>query len=796
MSAKIKIVIGVAVLAAEFFIIFASAGAAVDKTDLPNTPIDITFEVPTAQPVVGYPFPVSATFRVNKISKRGTLIIEKSEITEDIIIGPRYISNAFMAPPPLTGKLEPYIVPSYTPTDIVDGMTVEAEFTCKEIGVQPITFSASLSYKVKTESGQMFEYAPEPSITKNVTCAGPKLESFNLQEACGGSATFTGRIGREYLSELTSVVILVNESERGLAGKPVIIPKSDGNFSYTMKLKPSLYHFWIFANPKKGEQYMIRDEGSFDIDKCDDKEKDDKEKNIVLAGIEGNECKDKYASISVCSGDELINYKCEDPEWKICQVSYKAAIDKSQVCEEDYGIFRDDDCRAFPVANPSVDYLDEELAEKFAEIASDCKDGVIDKACCDQLGPARACSAEVISNRKISESCKANRKLRYEVNVKTPCPRCNDSAADARTGYGFTCDGATLSAQPDDQPISDIDDERLAKFRSDVESEAEKIIEIKKCPGSFSPSQNPCVANGLAQIPIYIDEATDVISAGIHFRPKAQIVSDPVLIKKDASGEIVRFKNSLSGVDTRFPFSLPQLSWPSETIVSRMQFKVPDDLLGLRDNPDTPKKVYKSFEAEFLEAEFYKNFENSDPFLITGPQGRMIVTNEDKTLIFGLDENTILQMRNDFPSNDVFFGSAGDVSLYDLKLGTITVEKEDDSQDIEVITPLTITKSKHTKFAVLYNPEGPYAATTIYEGEVEVMDRFSGETVALTPTDDGKPRVLVVPLAQAEDSSIPIPIAESKGGSWIYLIILLALLGGISFWFYKKGIWKNLKQYK
>ena len=239
---KLKIIVaGTIIFIAAVLFVFGVPGSVVAQSSLPDRLIEVSLEVPTAHPIVGYPFPVSATWRVNQRAKQGALLET-----------PSYLNNAFNAMPPFSGKLDPYIIPDYTPGDLTNGLRHEAEFMCKTIGIQPITFLSSISYKFKTPAGAILGYSPQVEKTKNVTCAGPELEgNVAFKKSCGGSATFTGKIGKEYLSELENVFIKVNESERAWVANAPITPNSDGSFSYTLDLKPSTYHYWVNAKTKK-----------------------------------------------------------------------------------------------------------------------------------------------------------------------------------------------------------------------------------------------------------------------------------------------------------------------------------------------------------------------------------------------------------------------------------------------------------------------------------------------------------------------------------------------------------------
>lgn len=415
------------------------------NSDLPRSILEVTLEVPSAHPVVGYPFPVTARFNVHKESTQGVAVEDP----------PSYLGTAFRAPPPFSGKIEPYIIPDYTPNDIFDGMVKEAEFMCKSIGTQEIIFSADLSYKFKKSNGLIEGRSFDPALSKIVTCVGPKLESFNFSNRCGGSATFSGKIGKEYLSELSSLTIEVNESERSLAGKPTVSTKTDGSFSYTMDLKPSVYHFWVYANTKKGITYELRGEGSFSIDKCDKKEP------TTSLIIEGSSCVGVYdgwiTGGSFCKDEQTIqHYSCETPDKNACFAIRQQSYDKRDSCDEQFEVTEESlpgqegsakRWGCFNFVSGSEEIILGSRNQYWEEQETLCntnKEKSIFDGCCGFLDAAKACELEAQTLDAKSDKCYADVTYKFNQSFK-----CDSDQICVQEGDGTYCDTPDAINRPD-----------------------------------------------------------------------------------------------------------------------------------------------------------------------------------------------------------------------------------------------------------------------------------------------------------------------------------------------------------
>lgn len=299
--------------------------------------------------------------------------------------------------------------------------------------------------------------------------------------------------------------------------------------------------------------------------------------------------------------------------------------------------------------------------------------------------------------------------------------------------------------------------DKLAQYRMAVEEEAKNIISIKACGGGL-PSQNTCIAEKLNSLLKSAD--TNALLGGLDSNPKVLIT--PVTLDKSEDLEIVGFTDVLS---------IPS-------------FKV----VGILKSKQVDIYKYPPTQIQIPNRMFYQGDDGTTYRLrVEGNSYRW----EIETGRTGL-----------MPSTAVVVGESASIPdstvSYDLKFGSAVFDTSESDKNVEVRTPLTITKSKHTKFAVLYDPEKLYAATVIYKGEVEVTDILStNKTMILKPTDKGKPRMVIVPLAQAEEKT---PAAEptsgvrsnSFGKIWILIFILiLVIITAGGFVFYKKGLLKK-----
>ena len=390
----------------------------------------------------------------------------------------------------------------------------------------------------------------------------------------------------------------------------------------------------------------------------------------------------------------------------------------------------------------------------------------------------------------------------------------------------------TISNQPDDSSLVDQPAnatlDQLAKFRIGVEQDAERIINRKQCAGSSLPSQNPCVAEKLEVY--YVDQNIDVTSAGIYFGPKVN--ASTVLLFGSAEQNFVTFSSAvdqlgpnatptqielarlqdwLARIEAKeAPLDAGYLPPQAKNPLTYMEF-APGTEISIKNlvvlDADPGAEVKQLYEPQMPVVGEWKPLQKDSEV----PFGSLIVTDQNSILVG--NKNVIVEISP--LSGVVVSGSNGsdtqaagsdfvpfinstdgssqvdDALIWDVKFGGVTVENVGTDSDVEVRTPLTITKSKHTKFLVAYDPEQKVSATTIYEGEVEVTDRFTGETTILKPADNGQPSTLIVPLARAAESDFAIDGSRSTRNGWVWFIILILLAGG-GFWLYKKGILKRI----
>lgn len=305
-----------------------------------------------------------------------------------------------------------------------------------------------------------------------------------------------------------------------------------------------------------------------------------------------------------------------------------------------------------------------------------------------------------------------------------------------------------------DDAIASVAD-KLVQYRLAVKDEAKKIVSIKECGGG-PPSQNACIAEKLNSLLKSADK--NALLGGLDSNPKVLIT--PVTLDKSEDLEIVVFTDVLS---------IPSIK-----------------VLGILKTKQVDIYKYPPTQIQIPNRMFYQGDDGTTYRLrVEGNSYRW----EIETGRTGL-----------MPSTAVVVGESASIpdgTAYDLKFGSAVFDTSESGKSTEVRTPLTITKSKHTKFAVFYDPEKLYAATVIYEGEVEVTDILSNKTMILKPTDEGKPRMVIVPLAQAEEktpAAEPASEAQSKssGKDWILIFILILVIVTVGgFVLYKKGLLKR-----
>lgn len=795
-------------------ILFFSSSAVAQEDSLPKNFIEATLQVPEAHPVVGYPFTVSTLIRVHQISKQGKLVVEDP---------PRIMKAVFLAPPPITGKTDPYIVTDYVYDDLLDGFTPEGEFTCKDIGQQPIEFIAPISYHFKSPEGQELRYDTDISLTKNVTCAGPSLESFNFKKSCE-SATFTGKIGRGYLAELDKISLRVTESEVGLAGNPSFAPESDGSFSYTMKLKPSLYHFWVKATTKKGITYEMRGENSFDIEACED-EPAKADVRPARDSIDGEPCViGESPSIYQCtSSNSFTYYQCRHPDWPGCQKLIAAAEAQDAACAAKYGIHNDspDSC-VLPLANAygmSPDNRDanneddKEIEKKYVEMEAECREQVSRKAagedvwvdpCCQQISGARECSALIIQAREAVEVCRYRTDYKYKAEFTGSCATC--ASGKIIDQFESCVESAATTPKPTSETSEsgiDTDISRLARFRAEITKGAEKIISIKECGLPRLPSQNSCVAEKLNSVielkpDDLLDPAMQELKSRLsgpanNFGPRPSYATEfiPVDSTYTLTQALLRKglpKETVQKISEKTESAFEPAPQTAQEILGKFRYELsPSTNLMVLDADNFSEASLPSVAVGTLsEASNWKPLIKGSEFskqgaIFTGENSTVRIGN--KAMILEIKPKSIV-VAGATPSDTMSAEKEFVPKLITVHEGGVRVWNEggDAGNDLTVETPLTVTKSKHTQFAVAYDPENQYAITVIYEGEVEVTNKLTGETAILTPTDEGKPRALVASLATT---------SEKKDSLWTLTIIILLLLGGTGFWLYKKGLFKK-----
>lgn len=379
-----------------------------------------------------------------------------------------------------------------------------------------------------------------------------------------------------------------------------------------------------------------------------------------------------------------------------------------------------------------------------------------------------------------------------------------------------------IQSSPDDNQTVQMNSADVVKFASRVREEAKKVIAMKQCPGSSLPSENPCVAEKLDFITIEARESSVLVS----FLDKS-----PSSAEKQRNAKLITLGQNKSVEITTF---FTDNAFPP-TDPDKLD-KIRDQIIEMIEEGDTPPSwtgdvLGPGHPASFMDKEgnYRRVWENvtindrevfnpvatgadgsrfslvfvgeNAPIVGNGePVGGFVtvetaaeisapsalITGDTLARIITPDETMV----DIVPRSGIGMPAAGrDMSppppgwsdwMYDVFYGTIYVLKKEDSKGVEVRTPLTTTKSKHTKFAVLYNPEELYSATVVYEGEVEVTDMLSGLTAALTPADDGRPRALVVPLAETTKTIV------SKGIGTLVVLVVFLLLISAGYFAYRK----------
>lgn len=388
---------------------------------------------------------------------------------------------------------------------------------------------------------------------------------------------------------------------------------------------------------------------------------------------------------------------------------------------------------------------------------------------CDKYDPEYYACMDSCTAR--NRDCIAAANSQYSSCVETP-----DQPAPPESG--------AVSPSPADNQTVQVDLADIVKLESRVREEAKKIIEMKKCPDSLLPSENPCVAEKLDFILAEPRESYLTISP---FERRGKNI-EPIVLDRNE-------KRDITGLRDAFLHTPPM-----DLRAFNEQLEVREiDLTASEENFAKPPI---NAQRPFIRAAAGSTFslalvENAVPGGGTAPIGlsfapidtqtevsspSIVVTGEkpaqfvhpNKTII-NIAPHSVSIMQVALPPITTQSGGW----RYTLVEGALRIDKSEDGKAVEVRTPLTITKSKHTQFAVLYNAEELYAATVVYEGEVEVTDVLNGLTTILTPAEDGKPRALVVPLAKTAGPLV-------KKSNLILIIIILLLLAGIGYLTYIK----------
>lgn len=382
--------------------------------------------------------------------------------------------------------------------------------------------------------------------------------------------------------------------------------------------------------------------------------------------------------------------------------------------------------------------------------------------CPGDAGPAqRACEAAC---SKASQACRDESLANYRACV-------NSSIQTSKLKEVQSTQSSAGSISSDPNKLSKY----LAQYRIAVEDEAEKIVSIKEC-GAGLPSQNVCIAEKLNSIDTTV---TGIDSFPVDINTNSFAPIKPVILNKDANREIVGFQQEsipasvdlLDVISAGTVFDKESASAPSNGTQNSVIFK------GEMIEVYTPEGQWKPvIVGEYVRPE---------STIVIASGGRMYYS--QLNIVGGVGQTSYM----------TFGGAKTDAVLtqekysklfYDLKFGSATFDTSKSDKNVEVRTPLTITKSKNTKFAVLYDPEKLYAATIIYEGEVEVIDILSQKSMILKPTDGGKPRMVIVPLVKTEEKTqepTPVlPVQSNSGfniGMSIAVVITVVVLGYVLF---------------
>lgn len=279
-----------------------------------------------------------------------------------------------------------------------------------------------------------------------------------------------------------------------------------------------------------------------------------------------------------------------------------------------------------------------------------------------------------------------------------------------------------------EDPIPTME-EAIENYKSNIAEEAKHITEMKKCPPPFLPSENECVKEKIEAI----------LSPG-----------------SSCTLQVTFMPNATAGTASEPPkvsLSLGSSCTIQVLIQSNQERKgmgsVPRDILL----PYNDLEIHTDVKTDI------KSLPDMTWMLLPSGSG---ATPYLGTFVTDIGSNIVyLPLKN----NTVEIKPASIVEVLPLKTkfedfyaviraGGIEVKNENSAGgEIIIQTPLTVTRSNHTHFSVFYNSKEMSSATTIYEGEVAVTDILTGETIILTPTPDGKPRVLIVPLNSSSGST-------------------------------------------
>ena len=235
--------------------------------------------------------------------------------------------------------------------------------------------------------------------------------------------------------------------------------------------------------------------------------------------------------------------------------------------------------------------------------------------------------------------------------------------------------------------------------------------------------------------------------------------------------------------------------------VKKQTGKTPSDwmkrspTIDLKKKYEPPMVFYEQAYVEEVMGDIRMMLPRSDrwvPFTQgdTIPYGSRVLTGKDSTALISIPGQGVFRVG---PFSDTLIRQEGgyarslgvQMNEGEIEILRRAIEQERKENALKVHTPEAVAGVRGTHFWVAYDKNTHTSVFRVYEGEIELTANATGEKIVLKQINDVPAIAMVVPsqkIAEAE----PLPQAQERGNSFVWILVVI-VLGGGAFILYKTG---------